>query len=233
MTNSNQRDNPRTDPHVLVTGLVLVLSLFTCRSLEAGVIVASSLSLTQLQIIPPGATPGSYDFADFSGSFPATLVTISVTGTSTGQMQLNTNGTPDYTGGDRILLSVTNSTGVSWSGITFGITGTTFLGDPIDPSRGTFVSNTYTSDLNQRVNSPDGDVSATSTSASFTFDSILGSGSTTYFYLQAADNGSLPNGNFDLSETPTVAGAVPEPTMIVPLGLALLALAGLRRRFRS
>lgn len=235
MTNSNRRSNPRTHPHLLATGLVLAFSLFACGSLEAGVITGSSLTVTQMQLV--SATPGSYDFADFGGNFQATLVTITVTGTSTGEMQLNTNASPDYSsvgGGDRLLLSITNSTGVAFDGITLLLGGTAFdLEDGIDPSRGTFSSNTYTSDILQRLPGSDASInSPTDTNLVFTFESPLASGATTYFYLPILDDGSLPNDNFDLSETPTLSG-VPEPAMFVPLGLALIGLAGFRRRFRS
>jgi hypothetical protein len=230
MTNLNPRN--------ITAGLVLAFSLFACGSLEAGVIVNTSLSLTQLQILPPGATPGSYSFTDFGGCcYQATLATISVTGTSTGEMQLTTNSTPDYSsvgGGDRLLLSLTNNTGVAFTGITLLLGGTAFdLEDGIDPSRGTFSSSTYTSDPAQRLPGANASInSPTNTNLIFTFESPLAAGATTYFYLPILDNGSLPNDQFDLSETPTVAtSGVPEPAMFLPLGLALIGLAGLRRRF--
>jgi hypothetical protein len=218
------------NPRNITAGLALAFSLLACGSLEAGVVTAVQVSGP---VSVGTAAAGSYDFADFSGDFQATLVPITLTGTSTGVIQLITEEAPDYNIGDRLLLSLTNNTGVSLSGVTFSLTETAFdPSDTIDPSAGTFSSNTYTSDINQRLNSADGDLSLSSANAvlSVTFDSTLTSGNTISFYLPILDNGALSP--FDLSETPSTASSgVPEPAMFVPLGLALIGLAGLRRRF--
>jgi hypothetical protein len=222
------------NPRSAAAGLVLTLSLLACPSLEAGVVTAIKLGSSPLTVTDSG-TAGSYGFADFSGDFQATLVSISVTGTATGAIQLDTNGTPDYTSpddGDRLLLGITDNSTSAFNGITLTMVGTTFdVTDGIDPSRGAFSSNTYTSDPNQRISSSGVTInSSTDTILTFTFNSTLAVGGTTYFYLLIVDNGSLVNGEISLEETPSVA-SVPEPAAIVPLGLALLGLAGLRRRF--
>jgi hypothetical protein len=86
---------------------------------------------------------------------------------------------------------------------------TTFdtFGASNDPSRGTFSSNSYTSDVNQRRTSPDVTINTpTNTVFSVIFDSVLAPGATTAFYLPIADNGA--GNGFQLSEMPMTSAAV-------------------------
>lgn len=202
---------------------VLTLALFACLDADADITSGNAVSGP---VTFGSVTVGSYDFTDFGGSYQASLVQVTATGTATGTININMTGSADYLGvGDRMLLALTNNSGSTWNSVTFVLTGTTFdPRDNIDPSRGTFSSNTYTSDAAQRLNTSDVSLTNSNAQVSITFDSPVANGSTTYFYLPVFDVQADPTMTITPGVgTPTTTPA-PSAWLLAILGIGLLPL---------
>lgn len=210
---------------------VLTLAIFACVDANANITSGNAVSGP---VTFGGITVGSYDFTDFGGSYPASLIQVTATGTATGTININMTGSADYLSvGDRMLLALTNSSGSTWSSVTFVLSGTTFdPRDNIDPSRGTFSSSTYTSDAAQRLNTSGVALTNSNTQVSITFDNPLPNGATTYFYLPVVDMPADPT----MTITPGVGApsttAVPSTWLLAILGIGLLPLL-YRRAIRA
>ena len=188
-----------------------------------------------ISITGGSASPGNFIFTDYGGGFyPASELSVAFATMGSQTWTLENNGSVDfgaYGGGDRALFVVTNNTGQTWSGFEFSLISPGYItmfypGDAYTPGIISIAGNIVTTTVPFNNGSNGNQITASATSVTFRFNTSIATGESFSTYLHFLHEG---NGvDIELKGTP-----VPEPSLVILLGLGLGAVSLIWRRFKT